>query len=188
MKGLGRAVLLDRDGVLNYLVARDGGFYSPQHFAEFKLIARVVEACQQLKATGFKLLVVTNQPDINRGLMLIAELQKMHAYLLAELPIDQIYFCPHAGVNDKFNDACSCRKPLPGMLLQAATEHNIDLSQSFMIGDMPTDIEAGVAAGCRTIWLSADSKADKVTPDYQTQNLIAATDWILSEGSANKTA
>ena len=100
------------------------------------------------KAAGFLLVMVTNQPDVARGVTRRQDVETMHATLCAALPLDAVYVCYHDDA-----DACGCRKPLPGMLLQAAAAHGIDRAASFMAGDRWRDVDAGVAAGCRTVWI-----------------------------------
>lgn len=142
------AVFLDRDGVIN---RRRIGDYVKQ-IEEFEFIPDIFDVLPAIHDAGFLAIVITNQRGIARGLMSDTDLEGIHAMMQAELMrrtghgFDAIYFCPH-----NHQDACDCRKPLPGMLLQASTDHDIDLARSWMIGDSESDIEAGIAAGCRTI-------------------------------------
>lgn len=136
------AVFLDRDGVLNAPVMRDGVHASPRTAAEFVMLDGAVEAVRDLRAAGFVCIVVTNQPDIGRSLMAQSELDSMHRYLQSLAPVTAVYTCPHAGTED-----CDCRKPRPGMLLRAAREHGLDLTASWTIGDRWVDVAAGAAAG-----------------------------------------
>src|SRR6266853_3102877 len=135
--GMTRAVFLDRDGVINRAVVRDGKPYPPQSVAEFELLPDVAEACAQLKRAGFLLVVATNQPDVGRGTQRREEVEAMHAAMCAALPIDRVEVCydPGQGQPSEF------RKPAPGMLLRAAREMDIDLPASFMIGDRWRDID-----------------------------------------------
>ena len=172
----GRAVFLDRDGVLTRALVRDGKAYAPVTPAEMEIDADAPAALARLKAAGFLLVMVTNQPDVARGITRREDVERMHATLRAALPLDACFVCYH---DDR--DACDCRKPLPGMLLQAAAEHGIDLAQSFMIGDRWRDIDAGAAAGCRTIRIDRgyDEPASAHMPDARVDSLPGAADWIL---------
>jgi D-glycero-D-manno-heptose 1,7-bisphosphate phosphatase len=172
----GRAVFLDRDGVLTRALVRDGKAYAPVTPAEMEIDAEAPAALARLKAAGFLLVVVTNQPDVARGITRREDVQRMHATLRAALPLDACFVCYHDDA-----DACGCRKPLPGMLLQAAAAHAIDLARSFLIGDRWRDIDAGAAAGCRTVWIDRGyrERAPEHMPDARVDSLRAAADWIV---------
>lgn len=144
-----RAIFLDRDGVLNAIIERDGKPASPRRPEELRIEADALSTLTALKAQGFSLFVVTNQPDIRRGLMTQASLDAIHARLAKALPVDGISACQHDNA-----DNCHCRKPRPGLILDLALRHGIDLSQSWMVGDQDRDITCGQAAGCRTILLN----------------------------------
>ena len=141
-----RAVFLDRDGVLNEADSPGREGASPRSLDGFRLIDAAVRGTQRLHTAGFALVVVTNQPDIGRGLMHIDDLIAMHDRLSQAMPIELIRVCLHGG-----SEECSCRKPAPGMLLDAAADMDIDLSASWMVGDRWVDVVAGSAAGTRTI-------------------------------------
>ena len=143
-----RAVFLDRDGVINQPVVREGKSYPPDRVEDFALIEGVSQACTQLKDAGFLLLVVTNQPDVRTGKQSLAEVEAMHDKLRNLLPVDDISACFHVNA-----DNCACRKPRPGMLLQAAERHGVNLSTSYMVGDRRGDIEAGQRAGCSCFFI-----------------------------------
>jgi D-glycero-D-manno-heptose 1,7-bisphosphate phosphatase len=143
-----RAVFLDRDGVLNRTVVRDGKPYPPSCVAEVQIIPGVLDALQCLKETGFVLIVVSNQPDVARGTTCQTTVEAINAYLAKHLPVDRFIVCYHDSSAN-----CNCRKPLPGMLLAGAQEFDIDLSKSFMVGDRWRDVDAGIAAGCKTIFI-----------------------------------
>lgn len=171
-----RAVFLDRDGVLNVAVVRDGRPYPPGSLAEMTLLPGVEEACARLKQCGFLLIVVTNQPDIARGTAASGAVDEINAALQARLGLDEIRVCPHDDA-----DNCACRKPKPGLLLQAAHRWRIDLARSFMIGDRWRDIEAGRAAGCRTIFVDygyAERRPD--APDMVASSLAAIVPDIVA--------
>jgi D-sedoheptulose 7-phosphate isomerase len=171
-----RAVFLDRDGVINRAFVRDGKPFPPPTPQDLEVLPGVPEALHELKSHGYELLVVTNQPDVGRGKQSREALDAMHQGLRALLPLDDILVCCHT---DK--DECDCRKPMPGMLLEAARKHNIDLAASFMVGDRWRDIEAGYNAGCRTILIDygySERPPDR-EPDLRVSSLREAADWII---------
>ncbi len=171
-----RAVFLDRDGVINHAVVRDGKPYPPSSLAELKITAGTESALKELKDRGFKLIVVTNQPDVARGLQTQAAVETIHRALLSILPLDDIFVCYHSD-----EDHCDCRKPKPGMLLDAAKKHNIDLTHSYLVGDRWRDVEAGYNAGCKTILVDSgyNEKMPAHPPDARVGSLREAADWIL---------
>jgi D-glycero-D-manno-heptose 1,7-bisphosphate phosphatase len=140
------AVFLDRDGVLNDVEVRGGTPCPPSSADRMRLLPGVVDACRRLGELGYVLVVVTNQPDIARGRQSRAEIDRMHAFLRRRLPLDDIVVCPHDDADD-----CPCRKPRPGMLLDAAARLGLDLSRSFCVGDRWRDVEAAKRAGVRAI-------------------------------------
>ena len=144
-----KAIFLDRDGVIN-LEKKD----YVKSIKEFQIMDNVPKAIIELKKKGFLVIIITNQSAINRGLLTIKILNEIHNHLQEILKdnntsIDDFYFCPH-----RPDENCKCRKPNPGMLLKAVQEHDIDMSQSFMIGDSLTDIQAAEKAGCKGILLN----------------------------------
>jgi D-glycero-D-manno-heptose 1,7-bisphosphate phosphatase len=170
-----KAVFLDRDGVLNEALVRDGRPYSPRTLEEFVIVAGASDELGLLRRHGYRLVVVTNQPDIARGKMAREELEDMHRYLLQRLPIDAIEVCEHDDA-----DRCACRKPLPGLLTHAAQRDGIALAKSFMIGDRWRDIEAGRSAGCRTVLIGDGYREGlKSQPDIAVGNLGDAVRRIL---------
>jgi D-sedoheptulose 7-phosphate isomerase len=174
--GKHRAVFLDRDGVINRAFVRDGKPVPPPTLQELEVLPGVPEALRELKQHGYELLVVTNQPDVGRGKQSRQALDAMHKLLSDRLPIDDILVCTHSDA-----DKCDCRKPLPGMLLEAARKHNVDLAASFMVGDRWRDIEAGYNAGCKTILIDygySERPPDRV-PDLRVGSLREAADWII---------
>jgi D-glycero-D-manno-heptose 1,7-bisphosphate phosphatase len=173
-----RAVYVDRDGVLNRAVVRDGKPYPPATPAELEILPGVLEALTGLRSAGFRLVVVTNQPDVGRGITPIEMVEAIHARMAAVLPLDAIEVCPHGG-----HEGCDCRKPRPGMLLRDGAAHSIDMSRSFMVGDRWRDIDAGAAAGCRTILIDVgyDERAPAHPPDHVCGSLAQAAEWILSK-------
>lgn len=164
----GRAILLDRDGTLVY----------PRHYPsrpeELVLYPGVGAQLRALRQAGFRLIVVTNQSGIARGLFSEADLDAMHAHLADELgregvELDAVYFCPHhpEGRIPELSVRCDCRKPAPGMLLRAARELEIDLARSWMVGDILGDVAAGNQAGCRTVLVDLGTEAPPERPEAQ---------------------
>ncbi|HZL78587.1 MAG TPA: HAD family hydrolase [Candidatus Limnocylindrales bacterium] len=173
------AVFLDRDGVINRALERDARPYPPTSLAEFEILPDVPAACARLKAAGFLLVVATNQPDVGRVTLAKEVVEKIHAHMTAQLPIDRVEVCFHAG---KGASDCDCRKPKPGMLFRAARELNIDLSQSWMVGDRWRDVDCGHAASCKTIFIDRGYAEElKQKPDFSARNLGDAADIILRE-------
>lgn len=143
-----RAVFMDRDGVLNRALVREGKPYPPANVCEVEVLPGTAEAMQSLKEAGFVLIVVSNQPDVARGTTPQETAEAINAYLAARLPVDRFIMCYHDS-----GDGCDCRKPRPGMLLAGAREFDVDLASSYMVGDRWRDVEAGIAAGCRTFFI-----------------------------------
>jgi D-sedoheptulose 7-phosphate isomerase len=171
-----RAVFLDRDGVINRAFVRDGKPFPPPTPQELEILPGVPEALRELKANGFKLLLVTNQPDVGRGKLSVQTLDAMHEDLRAHLPLDDILVCCHTD-----RDKCDCRKPMPGMIIEAARKHNIDLAASFMVGDRWRDVDAGYNAGCKTILIDYgySERPPDHEPDLRVGSLREAADWII---------
>lgn len=174
-----RAVFLDRDGVINRSVVRDGKPYPPPSLAEFEFLPYVDEACRLLKEAGFLLIVATNQPDVGRGTQRQAVVEEMHRHMCDTLPIDRVEVCYDGG--DKPSDFI---KPAPGMLLRAAREMEIDLARSFMVGDRWRDVDCGIAAGCVTMFIDYGYREQlRGEPDFLVCNLLEAARLILSFSS-----
>lgn len=190
---LRRAVFLDRDGVL----IRDAAPVSS--IARIELLPGTGPALQRLHAAGYRLVVVTNQAIVARGTVTEAELHVIQAEIERRIQadggpaLDGFYYCPHhPNANlPAYRVDCQCRKPRPGLLLQAASAHRIHLPSSYMLGDRITDIEAGRHAGCRTIWVQTGAHEEArietpnpvqtdVQPDFVCANLPTATDFILA--------
>ena len=176
-----KAVFLDRDGVLVIPEFRDGRSYAPRSLDDYALYEEAGPCLEQLKAAGFLLVVVTNQPDVGKGLVDRRDLEKMHEILRDALPVDAIEVCTHTQ-----GERCACRKPKPGMLLQAADRLGIDLGRSFMVGDRASDAAAGAAAGCHTAFLDLayESEAPPAEVDFRAKSLSTITEWILRQDSA----
>jgi D-glycero-D-manno-heptose 1,7-bisphosphate phosphatase len=173
---LARAVFLDRDGVINHAAVIDGIPHAPATPEELRILPGVDEALHKLKKAGFFLIVATNQPDVVRGRMSRAAVEAINRRLLDRLCLDAIEVCFHDDA-----DACSCRKPQPGMLRAGAERFGVDLTRSYMVGDRWRDIEAGRRAGCATI-LIGSGHGDKFPspPDATFDSLTAAADWIVA--------
>jgi D-glycero-D-manno-heptose 1,7-bisphosphate phosphatase len=170
-----RAVFLDRDGVLNRTIVRDGVPYPPASDDELELLDGVSKALALLAEYNLMLIVVTNQPDVARGIQTRAAIEQINQRLSEQLPLDAIFACYHDNT-----DECDCRKPRPGLLLQAAEAHGIDLRLSFMVGDRWSDIVAGQAAGCRTLLLDVPySQSQRCAPDYVVADLFEAARQIV---------
>jgi D-glycero-D-manno-heptose 1,7-bisphosphate phosphatase len=145
---MNRAVFLDRDGVLNRLLVRDGHAYAPGAPADLEILPGVPESLAELRAAGFVLIAVTNQPDVSRGLITRSGVEEIHAVMRRLLPLTDIRCCFHDDA-----DRCACRKPAPGLLYASAVDHDVTLATSFMVGDRWRDIEAGRRAECTTVLL-----------------------------------
>jgi D-sedoheptulose 7-phosphate isomerase len=171
------AVFLDRDGVINRAVVRDGKPFPPSGVDDFELLPEVASSLAALKAHGFALYVITNQPDVSRGTQTREAIENIHQTLLSSLPIDDIFVCYHDD-----NDECACRKPLPGLLLEARSKHNIDLARSFVVGDRWRDIDAGHNAGCKTVLIDYGyrERAPARPPEAVVRSLREAANWIIS--------
>lgn len=169
-----RAVFLDRDGVLNRSLIINGKPFAPRCLEDFVIFDDVDKALEKLKSKGFYLIVATNQPDVGNGFVSQIVVEAMHSILRAKLPIDDIEVCYASQ-----NDGSFRRKPEPGMLFDAASKWEIELSTSFMIGDRAGDIEAGRRAGCRTVFLDRGYEEKKpLSPDYIATSLGSATEII----------
>jgi D-glycero-D-manno-heptose 1,7-bisphosphate phosphatase len=172
--GLRCAVFLDRDGVLNEVTIRDGIPVPPPSADAMELIEGVEEACARLRELGFVLVVITNQPDIARGAQTRDEVDRMHALLRRRLPLDEIIVCPH---DDR--DGCACRKPKPGMILDAAGRLGLDLDRSFSVGDRWRDVEAAQRAGVRSIFVERHyGQRPAVDADAVAASLLGALPYI----------
>ena len=176
--GCRRAVFLDRDGVINRALEREGKPYPPVRPEDFEILPGVPEACNRLKTAGYALVVATNQPDVGRGTLAQEKVEKIHDLLCRKLPIDRVEVCYHPGQG---KSDCDCRKPRPGMLLRAARALNLDLARSWMVGDRWRDIDCGHAAGCRTIFIEQGYAEElRQAPDFRARDLLEAAEIILA--------
>jgi D-glycero-D-manno-heptose 1,7-bisphosphate phosphatase len=177
MFGPRRAVFLDRDGVLVVPQFREGRSFAPTTLAEFAIYPDAPRCVARLKEAGFFTVVVSNQPDVGAGRVARELVDEMSVRLRRAMPLDAIKICCHTNASP-----CACRKPRPGMLLEAAREIGLDLKESFMVGDRASDVEAGAAAGCRTVFIDLGYTAEQPPerPNRIVGSLSEAADWILS--------
>jgi D-glycero-D-manno-heptose 1,7-bisphosphate phosphatase len=179
-----RAVFLDRDGVLNRPVVRNGQPLPPARVEDFELYGDVADGCARLKAAEFLLVVITNQPDVGRGTQSREAVEAMHVKMQSALPsLDRIEICYHAG--ERYGESCDCRKPLPGMILRAAAELKIDLCASYVIGDRWRDINCARAAGCRAIFIERGyGESLREAPDFTVATFGDAVNALLRDARA----
>ena len=177
------AIFLDRDGVLNHQVIRNGVPVSPRGPGDFRLIETALSAVRKLSKAGYLCIVLTNQPDLGRGLLSWADLQVMHEQIKSSAPIDAFYVCGHIG-----EQACECRKPKPGMILNAQVEHGVDLARSWLVGDRWVDIAAANAVGVKAVLVehqhslnstSSDDPPDRLDIEAKVRDLATAVKVIL---------
>jgi len=168
-----RAVFFDRDGVINEVfIDEDGSPFSPKKLDEFKLKPGIIGVIKGIHDLGYRTIIITNQPNIARGLTKPEELEEINDFLREELDIDDLAFCPHDD-----DDNCYCRKPKPGMIEEMAKKYNIDLEKSFMIGDTIRDVGAGEAVGCQTIIVDTDYNQG-VKAHHRVESILDITDII----------
>ena len=163
-----RAVFWDRDGIINQIEVKEGKSLSPRKFSDFKVFPYIENLLIEVKSLGFLNIIFTNQPDISRLLMDPKELRLMHEFLRNNYQIAKIYYCPHSN-----EDNCSCRKPLPGMLISAIKDFSLNREQCYVIGDRINDIIAGDAASIKNLYLlersySYNGCTKKQLPDFKT--------------------
>lgn len=168
-----QAIFLDRDGVINEVVFRAGKPASPRLLTEFQFCEGIIRTLEPLAKVGFRIFVVSNQPDVARDLLEPATLEEMTHLILARLPVERVLTCIHDDT-----DGCNCRKPKPGMMHRVASEEVIDLSRSFIIGDSWKDVQAGRSAGCTTILLRRNYN-HSVEADYVVESVSQAVDLIM---------
>lgn len=168
-----QTVFLDRDGVVNRVVLRDGKPGSPRTLEEFEFEPGIKPALTRLRDAGFRLFVVSNQPDLARGGLEAAVCSAMTGRILDTLPVERVVICSHDD-----GDQCECRKPKPGMLSSLARDRGLDLTRAWMIGDSAKDAGAARAAGCRSIILSRDYNVG-VEADYRVETMEEAVSLIV---------
>ncbi|MSQ73429.1 MAG: HAD family hydrolase [Betaproteobacteria bacterium] len=171
-----RAVFLDRDGVVNRAIIRAGKPYPPDTLEALEILPGVAQALQKLRAAGYLNVIVTNQPDVGAGSQRREVVEAIHDRLRRDLPLDAVKVCYHVE-----SDHCGCRKPQPGMILEAARELHIDLAESYLVGDRWRDVAAGHAAGCRACFIDmgyAEKRPEK--PHVAVKSLPDLADLILA--------
>jgi len=178
-----RAVFLDRDGVINRALMRNGRPYPPSRVEDFELHDDVVSGCERLKAANFLLVVITNQPDVGRGKQSRETIQAMHLKMQSALPsLDRIEICYHAG--ERYGEPCNCRKPRTGLILRSAAALRIDLGASYVIGDRWRDVDCARAAGCRAIFIQRGYEESlREVPDFTVLNFNDAVNALLRDAS-----
>jgi D-glycero-D-manno-heptose 1,7-bisphosphate phosphatase len=170
------AVFLDRDGVLNRAPAgTDGVVRPPETLEALEVMPGAAEACALLRASGYALVIVTNQPDVPRGRLSHATVEAMNRRVATAVGIDDVRVCYHDGP-----DRCACRKPAPGMLVDAARDRGLDLTRSFIVGDSWRDVEAGRRAGCRTVFVGRELSAP-YQADIRADDVLDAARKIVAE-------
>ena len=170
-----KAIFFDRDGVINKVVFRNGNYQkpiAPWNINEFKIFPGIKKSFCNLKNLGFKIFVVTNQPDIAKGIIDSCFVSRLNKIILQELPVDEIAVCPHEDKN-----MCDCRKPKPGMIVSLSKKWGVDCKNSFLVGDSWKDIEAGETAQCTTMLLERHYNTH-VKADYKIKNLCQAFEKI----------
>lgn len=173
-----RAVFLDRDGVINRALVINGKPYSPANLSELEIVPGAAEALARLRAAGFLLIVVTNQPDVARGRQTRERVEAIHSELKRQLPISEFRVCYHDDA-----DRCNCRKPAPGLLIESARDAQLNLADCYMVGDRWSDMEAGRRAGCSTIFVDyAYAEAQPEYFDMKVSSVVKAAEWICSRG------
>ena len=178
-----RAVFFDRDGVINFSVIRNGKPYPPASLKQLKLIYGLKALLKSLIDRGFLLFVVTNQPDVERGILYKKDVEEIHGFMLKKLPINKIYVCYDDGTKKN----TQMRKPKPGMLLIAQKEHDLDLNASYMVGDRWRDIDAGATAGCTTVFIDWGYHEElNQMPDKTVSDLKSGINWILEHDNNNQ--
>ena len=173
---LKRAVFLDRDGIINAPVVRNGKPYPPSTLDSVEILPGVKDALIELKEAGFLNIVATNQPDVATGKQSRAIVDAIHEKMKSELALDDIRVCFCVEGPD-----CPCYKPSPGLLIEAAKDWGVDLSKSFMIGDRWRDVGAGQSAGCITFFVDYQYKEDLIyRPDFTISGLPEAVELIIA--------
>ncbi len=165
---------MDRDGVINNIIVKHGKAYSPRVLEEFIFTPNIISQIKRIKEAGYLVVVVTNQPDIARDKLSVKELERIHKKIESELNVDDIFVCPHDD-----NDNCTCRKPKPGMIFDAVKKYDIDLSNSYFIGDGWKDMEAAKTAGCEGILINANYN-EGISCLTRVKNLSEAIDLIIN--------
>jgi D-glycero-D-manno-heptose 1,7-bisphosphate phosphatase len=169
-----KCVFLDRDGVINHAILKNRKPYSPRDLSEFRIIDDCIENIDRIKNMGFLRIIITNQPDVSSGNLSLNLLKKFHNLLFSQMSLTDIYYCTHLDI-----DSCFCRKPGTGMIDAAVEKYNIDLKKSFVIGDRWRDVDCGVKAGCKTIFIDYNyNEKLNYKPSAIVKNLSSAVNLI----------
>jgi D-glycero-D-manno-heptose 1,7-bisphosphate phosphatase len=171
---LKKAIFLDRDGVINKAIVVNGKPYSPRSVEEVEIIAGVAQSILELKNAGFEIIVVTNQPDIARKKTTTEKIQEIHDFIKKETGVNNFYLCPHDN-----SDTCLCRKPKAGLITRAADDLEVDLSQSYLIGDRWKDITAGQLAGCECFFIEENYLEKKPNMPYTRVKSLREASWKI---------
>lgn len=169
-----RALFIDRDGVVNEVILKDGEPCAPWNMEEFKILPDAAGAVKRAKNLGLLVIVCTNQPDVLRRMVRREDVEKMNRQIKEKLSVDDIFVCFHDDA-----DNCDCRKPKPGMLIEASKKWDIELNSSFFVGDTWRDIDAGRNAGCRTILINTEyNQKNMPKSDFSVENLSSTVSLI----------
>lgn len=171
------AVFLDRDGVINKAILKNGHPLSPRKLEQLEIIEGVKESIELFRKIGLVVVVVTNQPDLASGFVTQGQLLEMHKVISLSTGIDHFYFCGHNNTHK-----CACRKPKPGMLLKAASDLGLILENSFLVGDRWKDISAGQQVGCSCFFIDYDYKESKPSPPFNTVNSLLEAARLITGG------
>ena len=189
-----KTVFLDRDGVLNPLISKSEELISPQNMEEYRLFSGVEESIRRLKESGYRILVITNQPDVEKGWRELdfEKLSEINKFLIQK-GVDKVYSCTHGPIGDKEDKhysecgsivTCDCRKPQPGLLEKADRDHEINFSKSYLIGDNETDIESAKAFEANQDVSFAGKLligGKQIVVEQSFDNFNQATDYILRD-------
>jgi D-glycero-D-manno-heptose 1,7-bisphosphate phosphatase len=176
------AVFLDRDGIINRAFIREGKPYPPDRLEDVEILPEVIASLQRLADSGYILIGVTNQPDVTRGKQSRETVESINALIQSSLPLREILVCYHDNA-----DECDCRKPKPGLILQAAQKYGLDLLHSWMVGDRWKDIAAGKAAGLKTIFVDYhyNEEYNFAPADFTVEDISYLADIILKDQNEN---
>lgn len=170
------AVFLDRDGIINRAIVRGGRPYPPSRLEDFEILPGSIASLSRLANFGFMLIGITNQPDVARGTQSKEMVESFNTLIKSRLPVREIFVCYHDSV-----DNCNCRKPKPGLILQAAEKYRLDLSNSWMVGDRWKDIAAGQTVGLKTIFVDYHyaETYEGTLADFTVEDTVYLADIIL---------
>ena len=173
-----RAVFLDRDGVINDVEIINGVPHPPKNLSDFKILPGVGKAINKIKKYGYKVIIITNQPDIARNKISKKEVEKIHLHIKETLSVDDIYVCEHDDI-----DECDCRKPKIGLFLKSSVIHAVDLTKSYMVGDRWRDVDAGNTASCKSIYIDRGYTEKKGINYWKKASSLVEAAEIIGEDS-----